>query len=817
MKKNIIISTINPNIKDYILDNKKNYNLVFLHEFLPLISYINNNEVFLLIIDFEILFLVEKEITKRNFNLLLLVNEADVKSICVDCSYKHFFYILKPIDQTELKSKINIHIELLYMRDQISSFKFQNMIDDELTTKANIGAAIAKNSLEYFGDNDSIVHMNQALLNICGRTKEEILEIGLENLSFPDCHAEEAELFKKLKNNELSSYVITKKIIKPNGKIAIIKMHVDKILSILDELLYFCVILDISDIYSIEEALLESERSKAVLLSHLPGLAYRCNYDPEWTMKFVSDGCFELTGYHSHSLLNNRDLSFNDLIAPEYQELLKEEWKEILKNKSPFKYQYEIITASGKRKWVYELGEGIFNENNEIIALEGIIMDIASFKKLEKRLKQKIDYDSWTGLHNRNYLVNLISNDLLLTSYENKAIIGINISSFQTLTSIYGYHYSQSLIRVIVKSLKELENNNQKLFLVYENFLMFYLNGDIEKTTIQSLSFEIQKKLNLILNKELTGCGIGIFIFQKDCTSVERIFNNVLIAAETAACLDSISVNSVIFDISMKNAIIRQNEIKKIFTLISKVGNNEKELYLNYQPIVDLRTNKITGFEALARFKSAKYGQIPPLEFIPIIEKNRLIIPIGEMIINEALSFSVELNKKTNSSFTTAINISLIQILSDGFVDNLISKLKVKDLDPSLIILELTESAFSEDIQQINNVLIELRSKGIKIAIDDFGKGFSSLARESELSNDILKIDKSFIDKLLVIDHKKSIVSDIVSMTHKLGHRVIAEGVEDQIQKDYLIKHDCDEMQGFLLSKPLSKTGALEFTKNYNK
>jgi PAS domain S-box-containing protein len=138
--------------------------------------------------------------------------------------------------------------------------------------------------------------------------------------------------------------------------------------------------------HGIEEALIESERSKSVFLSHLPGMAYRCNYDCEWTMQFVSAGCRELTGYPPESLLNNSEISFNSMIAPEYREPIRKEWDRIIAGRLPFNYEYEIITASGDRKWVLEKGQGVYNEQGEVVALEGIIIDISDRKAIENAL-----------------------------------------------------------------------------------------------------------------------------------------------------------------------------------------------------------------------------------------------------------------------------------------------------------------------------------------------------------------------------------------------------------------------------------------------
>ena len=199
------------------------------------------------------------------------------------------------------------------------------------------------------------------------------------------------------------------------------------------------------------ERLHESERSKSVFLSHLPGLAYRCYKDQDWTMQYVSQGCFNLTGYPPESLLYNRDLSYNDLISPEYRVALWNEWERILAKREPFKHEYEIITATGEKKWVLELGQGIYNEQGEVEALEGIVLDISERKAIENTLKYNSEHDQWTGLYNRNYLVSLLEKDLKLRRAAKKALIGINLSMIHLLTVNYGFQYSQNLIKKLQK------------------------------------------------------------------------------------------------------------------------------------------------------------------------------------------------------------------------------------------------------------------------------------------------------------------------------------------------------------------------------
>lgn len=220
------------------------------------------------------------------------------------------------------------------------------------------------------------------------------------------------------------------------------------------------------------------------------------------------------------------------------------------------------------------------------------------------------------------------------------------------------------------------------------------------------------------------------------------------------------------------------------------------DLFLQYQLILDLRTNSICGFEALARLNTEKFGLVSPAEFIPIAEKTKLIVPIGEIVIVKAFHFINKLKELGYDKTNVAINISAIQLLSPDFADTLFELIGKMQIDLRHIIIEITESVFASDYKKVNNIIHKLRDAGLQIAIDDFGTGYSSLARENELYADSLKIDKYFMDKLIDADIDKAIASDIISMAHKLGQCVIAEGVEYEIQLQYLKKHGCDKIQG---------------------
>jgi EAL domain-containing protein (putative c-di-GMP-specific phosphodiesterase class I) len=201
---------------------------------------------------------------------------------------------------------------------------------------------------------------------------------------------------------------------------------------------------------------------------------------------------------------------------------------------------------------------------------------------------------------------------------------------------------------------------------------------------------------------------------------------------------------------------------------------------------------------------------ISPNEFIPIAERKKLIIPIGDLIIDGALRFLTKLRETGRTDLTVSINISTIQLLKPDFEKKLLALVRNFKVDPQNIEIEVTESVFAANLEDINEILGDLKASGISIAIDDFGTGYSSLAREIEINASCLKIDKYFIDKLLEIEPQNTLVSDIMSMGHKLGYYIVAEGVEHGSQLEYLKTNGCDKAQGYFISKPLDEDKAID-------
>ncbi len=457
-----------------------------------------------------------------------------------------------------------------------------------------------------------------------------------------------------------------------------------------------------------------------------------------------------------------------------------------------------------------EMGQGIYNELGEVEALEGIVLDISEIKEIEENLRYNNEHDRWTGLYNHHYLETILKNDAKKHIAEKRAVVGINLSSMQSLTMMYGLYYTQDLVKRIADTLRQYCTDKCLLFNTYENRFVYYLKDYKNKNQLIAFCEKIAAKLESLLAVERIGAGIGIVEIEYDNDeNVDQLLKKLLIVSEKAMDVSDRDYAICYYDAEIEKQISREEEIK---LELAKIAANQSHngLFLQYQPILDLKTNLICGFEALARLNCSNLGIVMPREFIPIAEETKFIIEIGSQVIRQALIFLNKLKEKGYEKIYVSINVSVIQLLQNDFCSNLMEMINEMQVSPYNISLEVTESVFASNYQEVNRVLGELKEYGLSIAIDDFGTGYSSLAMERELNVNCLKIDKFFIDKLMYLKPEQAITSDIISMAHRLGHCVVAEGIEHEKQKQYLLSSRCDKIQGFLVSRPLDEDLAIE-------
>jgi predicted signal transduction protein with EAL and GGDEF domain len=294
------------------------------------------------------------------------------------------------------------------------------------------------------------------------------------------------------------------------------------------------------------------------------------------------------------------------------------------------------------------------------------------------------------------------------------------------------------------------------------------------------------------------GCSVGISIYPEHGVDGETLIKNADAAMYSAK--QSGRNNFRFFTDDMNAQVVERLTLESGLRL----ALDKKELFLVYQPQMDIATGKITGLEALLRWQHPELGLVPPDKFIRIAENSGLILPIGEWVVRTACQQARKWQDEGLSAVSVAVNVSAVQFRQEDFCELIRGVLHETGLAPQYLELELTESLLLANADVTLSVLQELKALGLTLAIDDFGTGYSSFSYLRQFRVNKLKIDRSFVRDVAVNHDDAAITTAIISMAKSLNLKVIAEGVENEAQMSFLRAHHCDEIQGYYFSKPLA-------------
>ncbi len=449
----------------------------------------------------------------------------------------------------------------------------------------------------------------------------------------------------------------------------------------------------------------------------------------------------------------------------------------------------------------------------ELVATdEELKNQLESICKIQKNLAESEEkytflalHDVLTGLPNRRSLYEDAKELFSDKSIKKAALLFIDIDNFKYINDTMGHEFGDELIKKASERLALDINKNGILYrLGGDEFIM--LEVGIEQSQAENLISNIRYSYseeftvdNMAVHISIS---IGLAMYPDHGDNIEELIKAADIAMYKAK--EDGKNRHAIYEKSMNTAFSERMSLEKYLHLAME--RDEFELY--YQPQFDLNINRITGFEALLRWKSPELGFVSPMKFIKVAEDTHLIIPLGEWVLVQACDFISQLHKRGYPLLTVSVNISTIQILQADFTDKVLKILEYFQLEPSLLELEITESVLIESFEAVFEKLQLLSNRGISIALDDFGKGYSSLSYLQQLPISTLKIDKCFIDNVSLENESNTITQNIISLGKSLGMAIVAEGVEIQDQMDYLMKYKCDKIQGYLFSKPLPKSEA---------
>ncbi|HRX15703.1 MAG TPA: EAL domain-containing protein [Spirochaetota bacterium] len=472
--------------------------------------------------------------------------------------------------------------------------------------------------------------------------------------------------------------------------------------------------------------------------------------------------------------------------------------------------EYRIYNRA-KVAWVRDRIYPVKNRSGEIFRLIRIIEDITEKKQSEEQLSYLAFHDPLTGLANRKALYETVSDSLLQSArnrYQSmKAFLFIDLDEFKDVNETAGHSVGDKLLCYVSDRLSNTIRETDYIFRIGGDEFVVILNNIDDEYAAASVAEKIIGKLAkpFICDSErlFIGVSIGIAVYPKDGIDIEDLIKNSDIALRDAKKVkNSFSFYNTEMNIRAVNRVLLEKDLRGAL--------DRGEFNLLYQPFIN-RNGEVCGMEVLLRWKSS-HGYVEPDKFIPIIENNGLIVPIGSWVLNQALGFQKSL-ADMGYKIRIAINISPRQFRDEQFLSIVEKAFEKSGAAKGRVELEITEGLMVEDPEEIATKMKQLSLAGVRFSIDDFGTGYSSLSYIKDFPISHIKIDRSFVMTIGENESNRKIIKAIIAMAHSLGLEVIGEGIETDEQLAYLAQVECDEIQGYYYSKPLSPESFLEFIK----
>lgn len=554
---------------------------------------------------------------------------------------------------------------------------------------------------------------------------------------------------------------------------------------------------------SINKSLLEAQNRCNLAIEGINGVIWEINFSTK--KSYLNGRASEMLGITKKP---EDEFTIKDWVTYIYEEdkervinFFEGDPKELFnKCKDGISIEYRVHKNDGSLLWIFTKAKMII-ENDHYILL-GANLDISELKEKEFKIKYMNYFDNITGLYNRTYLKNYIDRYIENNNDKSRAaLIFIDIDNFKYINDSFGHDYGDELLRIIALNFKEIIDNESDVLCRFggDEFVIFMKNftlvSNVEDVCNQLMSiFNNPRKIK---DKMIySSASIGITMFPDDADCYETLLRQADAAMYKAK--GNGKNRYQFFNNEISKELDRNYNIEKGL----RRALEDNELFVQFQPKVVLEDSKIMGFEALIRWNSKELGFVSPVEFIPVAENTRIIVPIGRFVIEEVFKKCKQLINMGYEDFKIALNLSEIQLRDGDVINDFESISKQYGVSPKYIEVEITESLLMKSLDKNIETLLKLKEFGVSIALDDFGTGYSSLNYLTKLPIDVLKIDRSFVMEINGDGKSQYIVENIIQLSHKLGIKVVAEGVELKEQVDYLKSMLCDFVQGYYYSKP---------------
>src|SRR5690554_674698 len=472
------------------------------------------------------------------------------------------------------------------------------------------------------------------------------------------------------------------------------------------------------------------------------------------------------------------------------------------------------VRKDGHEFWSAITVSAVRNKSGQVTNYVVAAVDITELTEANRKMQQLALFDSLTGLANRRLFMDRLNNALASCRRERSslALLFLDLDQFKRINDTLGHDAGDILLLTIADRLKGCVREKDTVSRLGGDEFTVLLTDVKDTYSVTHVAQQILKALKqpikLHKHEVIVSTSIGITLAPADSNHAETLMKNADLALYRAKeCgRDRYHFFTEELNIQALKHLVLEQELRS--------AHRDDEFTLAFQPQVDLRTESVISVEALLRWNHPQPGLVSPDDFITVAEETGLIIPIGRWVLRNACMQVKMIHELTGHQIKVAVNLSTRQF-RDPRLEQIISEVLVESgLSPEFLELEVTESMLMDDIDKVIEQLTRIKSTGVTITIDDFGSGYSSLSYLKRLPVDILKVDRQFVQDIPDDISDMEITSAVIAVAHKLNLKVIAEGVEDIDQRDFLVINKCDFAQGYYYSKPLTFEQLYQYLQN---